>query len=64
MNLREAVSVNTTAPHISESGRERIPQGTLDANRKILHIVCVICSPLDQPKGLWRGFAFQGERCR
>lgn len=27
------------------------------------YIPCVLCSPLDQPKGLRRGFAFRGVRC-
>jgi hypothetical protein len=37
---------------------------TLDFCRAGGHIFSVLCSPLDQPKGLRRGFAFRGGQCR
>lgn len=38
--------------------------GGLDSSPAGGYISTEICSPLDQPKGLRRGFAFRGLRCR
>jgi hypothetical protein len=54
-----AVHILTRTRAFPSAGRVGSPRH-VDVARADAYLVCSTCSPLDQPKGLRRGFDFQG----